>query len=87
MYTEKEKEQQRSCLFVDSLEVYIMCIYYGWKLWRKYGGRVLFSFQPKFRVMVCSDSGIYHGTNKGGKWHVEQLDIESLSKWLSTPVV
>jgi hypothetical protein len=60
-----------------------MCIFYALSLWRKYGGKFLFSFQPSFHVMVCSASGIFHGTSKGGKWHVEQLDVDALAKWLA----
>ena len=59
-----------------------MCIWYAVKLLKEKGGRLLFSFQPTFHVMVCSPSGIFHGTSKGGKWHTEQINPETFTRWL-----
>jgi hypothetical protein len=59
-----------------------MCIYYALALWKRKGGKLLLTFQPGFHVMVCSPSGIFHGTSKGGKWHVEQIDPEAFTRWL-----
>lgn len=37
---------------------------------------------PVIHVMVCSPTGIFHGTNKHGVWAVEQIDPESFTRWL-----
>ena len=60
-----------------------MCLLYALKLWKDKGGKLLFQISPNFHVMVCSSTGIYHGTNKGGKWHVEELNAEALTRWLT----
>lgn len=59
-----------------------MCVFYALKLWLQKGGKLLFIFQPSFHVIVCSSSGIFHGTNKNGKWKVEQIDAASFTRWL-----
>ena len=59
-----------------------MCIYYGIKLWISKGGKLLFTFQPNFHVMVCSPTGIFHGTNRRGGWTIEKIDAEAFTRWL-----
>lgn len=63
-----------------------MCLWWAWKLWKREGGYVLFSFAPNFHVMVFAKSGIWHGTTKHyqGKWHEEKLDLEKLLQWFET---
>ena len=49
------------------------------------GGRLLFTFQPNFHVMVLSASGrIFHGTNKSesGNWRIEEIDSKAFTRWL-----
>lgn len=62
-----------------------MCILYALKIWKRYGGKLIFSFQPGFHMMVCTPKGIYHGTTKSydGRWRIEKLNAEALAKWLS----
>lgn len=62
-----------------------MCIYYALKLWKEKGGNLLFQFRPSFHVMVCSETGIWHGTNDGGKWHIERINARAFARWLSLP--
>ena len=62
-----------------------MCILYALKLWKKMGGRLLFTFQPNFHVLVLSASGrIFHGTNKSesGNWRIEEIDSKAFTRWL-----
>lgn len=60
--------------------MYIICF----KIWKRLSGRLLFSFQPSFHMMVCTPKGIYHGTTRryDGKWHIEKLEHNALAKWL-----
>ncbi len=59
-----------------------MCIFYAIMLWCKKGGNFLFQVKPGFHVMVCNSEGIWHGTTKGGRWHVEKLDPLAFSRWI-----
>lgn len=60
-----------------------MCILYALKIWKRLGGKLIFTFQPGFHVMVCTPKGIFHGTNKShdGRWRIEQLDAKALARW------
>jgi hypothetical protein len=59
-----------------------MCLFLGLYLWYKYGGKLLVVFQPFPHVIVCSKSGIWHGTNRSGKWQIEKMSSESFRKWI-----
>lgn len=60
-----------------------MCLLYALKIYKRYGGKLLFSFQPSFHVMVCANGRVFHGTNRGLKgWRVEELDADLLARWL-----
>ena len=61
-----------------------MCFLYALKILKRHGGRLLFSFQPNFHVVVCSNGRIFHGTNRGGKgWRIEELDLPAFARWLA----
>jgi len=61
-----------------------MCILYALKLLKRHGGRLLFTFQPGFHVVVCAHGRIFHGTNRGLKgWRTEELDLKAFAKWLA----
>ena len=60
-----------------------MCILYALKLWKKKGGNLVIQIRPNFHVMVCSATGIWHGTNESGKWRVEQVNHRALARWLT----
>ena len=58
-----------------------MCIIYAFRLWLKHRGKVLIQLRPGFHVMVSGTNCCWHGTNKGGRWHVERLEAEALARW------
>ena len=59
-----------------------MCFIIAIYLWIKYGGKFIIVFQPFPHIVVSSKSGIFHGTNRSGKWRIEEMDSDSFSRWL-----
>ena len=59
-----------------------MCLVYALYLWWKYGGYLVFVFQPAPHALVFSKHGVWHGTNKSGKWRIEYMDRASVTRWL-----
>ena len=58
-----------------------MCFYYALMMWIKYRGKVFIQVNPFVHVIVSGDGYCWHGTKKGGKWHVERLDADALARW------
>ena len=50
-------------------------------MWIKYRGKVFIQVNPFVHVIVSGDGYCWHGTKKGGKWHVERLDADALARW------
>jgi hypothetical protein len=59
-----------------------MCLIIGIYLWIKHGGKLLIIFQPFPHVVVSAKSGIWHGTNRSGKWKIEKMEPSFFNKWL-----
>jgi len=58
-----------------------MCLFYALKLWYQKGGKLLIIIHSGgVHAMVCSPSGVFHGTTKGGSWHVEEVSLEAFTK-------
>ena len=62
-----------------------MCVWYGIKLWLKHRGNVFVQLRPGFHIIVSGEDCCWHGTNKGGEWHVERLDADALARWFIQP--
>lgn len=66
-----------------------MCLVYAFYLWlslwsKRTSPRFVVITYPKFHVLVLSKFGLFHGTDKGGCWHIEQLRICCFTRWLRT---
>lgn len=43
---------------------------------------MLIVFQPFPHVVISARSGIWHGTNRSGKWQIEKMSEESFKRWI-----
>lgn len=59
-----------------------MCLLYGLYIWCKYGVKMLIIFQPFPHVVVSSSDAIRHGTNRLGKWKIEEMKKEAFCTWI-----
>jgi len=59
-----------------------MCLFYGLYLWWTKGGRLAIIFQPFPHIVVFSATGVWHGTNRSGRWRIEKMSNEAVIKWL-----
>lgn len=59
-----------------------MCILHTLKIWKRYGGKILFTFQPNFHMIVNANGRLLRGTNKKMvSGELKELDVVAFSKW------
>ena len=60
------------------------CFLYAIKLLKRHGGKLLFTFQPNFCVVIEANGRIFHGTTRGLEgWKIKEFDLKAFARWLA----